>query len=154
MKSIITASLIAFAASADEPSKAYGGYEITLGGGGEVIDGINAYGLDFSISTNPLKSLPNLWLGYAQGAYWEPVFAGSSYVYADWNTHLFSELYLNSGWSVGVVYGDGHYFRTGPQLTLQYYVTVSSFIYAGANYDINEQRRNGFRYSFGIGMAF
>lgn len=143
-----------YVAPPEPEGKAFGGYELTIGGGGTAIDGEHLYGLDVTLSTNPLKPLPDLWFGIAQGAYWEPEFGGSTDLYADWNWHLFSELYLNTGWSVGVVYGDGHYFRTGPQLTFQFYVTDSSFIYAGANYDLNDGQSNGFRYSFGVGIAF
>lgn len=140
--------------------KEFGSYELTLGGGGESINGETTFGLDFSLSTNPLKVRPEVWVGFAQGLYWEPNFAGSTDLFADWSQNLWKEkLYANVGWSVGALYTNKELdtWRTGPELTLQYYVTDSSFIFAGVNYDVwqsNSDRDNGFRYSFGIGLTW
>lgn len=139
--------------------KAFGGYEVTFGGGGSVVKKESAnFGLDLGVSSNPFKKLPNLWVGFNQGLYWEPSFSGATDLYADWNTHLIGELYVNTGWSVGTVY-DSHsaYGRTGPEVTFQYYTSGNAFVYAGANYDFNfgeKRAENGVRYSFGIGFAF
>jgi hypothetical protein len=139
-----------------ENKKDYGSWELTLGGGGITLDNQTEFGLDFSLSTNPFEKLPNLWLGIAQGFAWEPKFAGSTDFFADWTTHIYKELYVNTGWSVGAVYGieSSIVWRTGPEVTFEYYVGDSSFIYAGVNYDITSRDKNDFRYSFGIGMTF
>lgn len=136
--------------------KAFGGYEITLGGAGATIKGKTEFGMDFSISTNPFEKLPSIWLGVAQGLYWEPTFAGSTDVFADWNTHLIGELYLNTGWSVGALYDtkSAAVYRTGPEVSLQYYTSDNAFIYAGANYDFVTKGDSGIRYSFGLGLSF
>lgn len=137
--------------------KEFGGYEITLGGAGVSIKGDNELGLDFSISSNPFEKVSNLWLGVAQGLYWEPNFAGSTDIFADWNTHLFKELYLNTGWSVGTVYDkkSSSYYRTGPEVSFQYYTSDNAYIYVGANYDfVSKGEDNGLRYSFGVGLSF
>jgi hypothetical protein len=138
-------------------SKEFGGYEFTLSGGGVTIDGESEYGLDFSLSTNPLEFAPNIWFGVAQGLYFEPDFAGSTDVFVDYNIHLYGELYVNVGWFGGVVYdGYDHFYRTGPELTLQYYTSDNAFIFAGVNYDIdiNNDQVSGFRYGIGLGLSF
>jgi hypothetical protein len=139
--------------------KTYGGYELTLGGGGSVVKKESAiFGIDIGVSSNPFKKLPNLWVGINQGVYLEPSFSGSTDVYADWNTHLIGDLYVNTGWSVGSVYDKYEaYGRTGPEVTFQYYTSDNAFIYAGANYDFNfgeKKAEDGLRYSFGIGLSF
>jgi hypothetical protein len=146
-----------------------GGYEFTLGGSGETLDGESSYGLDFSISTNPLESAPNVWFGLVQGLYWEPKISGSTDINVNYSQHLFKELYVNVGWSAGVVYARGedeegvkstdYFFRTGPEVTFQNYVGDNAFIYAGVNYDLKTWREEGaseggFRYSFGVGLSF
>lgn len=145
-----------------------GNWEFTLGGSGTNIDGENAVGLDVSLSTNPFKFAPSLWVGVVQGLYWEPDFAGSTDVNVNWSWHVFKGLYLNTGWSAGVEYSDVEsesadgtesvsfegYFRTGPEATFQYYVEDNAFIYAGVNYDFVTQGEDGFRYSVGVGLAF
>jgi len=146
--------------NAVESGKEFGSYELTLGGGGESINGESTFGLDFSLSTNPLKVRPEVWVGLAQGLYWEPDFAGSTDIFADWSQALWKEkLYANLGWSVGALYTNKNLdtWRTGPELTLQYYTTGNAFIFAGVNYDVwqsNKDNDNGFRYSFGIGFTF
>jgi hypothetical protein len=136
-----------------------GSIELTLGGGGTHIDGHNSFGLDVSVSTNPLESLPNLWFGIAQGVYWEPTFAGSTDITVDWNWHVYKQLYLNTGWSGGALYDTAWNpaWRTGPEATFEYYLgDGGAFLYSGVNYDINltGEAKDGFRYSFGIGIAF
>jgi hypothetical protein len=141
-----------------------GGYEFTLGGSGETIEGESSYGVDFSIATNPLEAAPNVWFGLVQGLYWEPKISGSTDVNVNYSQHLFGDLYVNGGWSAGIVYGrvqdeEGvnsteHFWRTGPEVTFQYYLSDDAFIYAGTNYDIVSEGSNGFRYSWGLGFAF
>jgi hypothetical protein len=126
-----------------------------IAGGGTTINGDSEFGFDVSLSTNPFKNLSSLWLGVAQGVYWEPSFSGSTDVFADWNTHLFGKLYLNTGWSVGIVYdSEDSFTRTGPEVSLQYYTSENSYIYVGVNYDFVSKGDNGFRYGFGIGLSF
>jgi len=116
--------------------------------------------LDFSISTNPLKARPEIWVGLVQGLYWEPTFAGSTDLFVDWSQNLWNDtLYLNVGWSGGALYdnsGANAIWRTGPEATLQYYTSDNAFIYAGVNYDVfsSDKNEGGFRYSFGIGLSF
>ena len=149
--------------SADASSKTAGSWEVTLGGGGETIDGESYFGLDFSLSTNPLESRPEVWVGLAQSTYWETDFAGTTDVFVDWSQSIFpttfdDSLYLNVGWSVGTLYNDEYDFtwRTGPEATFQYYTSDTAFIYAGVNYDVyqSEGDEGEFRYSFGIGITF
>lgn len=135
--------------------KEFGGYELTLGGGGVSVAGNNSFGLDVSLSSNPFKQLPSLWLGVAQGVAWEPTFSGSTDLFADWSTHLYKDLWVNTGWSVGGVYDKSNLvWRTGPEVTFQYYIGDSAFLYSGVNYDLQTQGKSGFRYSFGIGLSF
>lgn len=143
--------------NAPAAGKQYGGYELTLGGSGATFNGESAFGLDVSISTNPFKKLPSLWVGVAQGVYWEPTFSGSTDIFADWSTDLYKEtLYLNTGWSVGALYGVGYSttWRTGPEAYLQFYTSDNAFLFAEVNYDFMSKGENGFRYSFGIGLLF
>lgn len=162
--SIATPSLSLTNAPVEEGGKTSGGWELTLGGGGVTIDGENSFGLDFSLSTNPFKSRPEVWVGVAQGLYWEPKFAGSTDLFVDWSqsilpSKLDDSLYMNVGWSGGVLYGDWEQnpiWRTGPEATLQYYTSDNAFIYAGVNYDVfsSDNNEGEFRYSFGIGLSF
>lgn len=152
------------ATSVSESGKQAGGWELTLGGGGTEINGESSVGLDFSLSTNPLKSRPEIWLGIAQGLYWEPTFSGSTDLFVDWSqsilpSKLNDSLYLNVGWSGGSLYdneGSDIIWRTGPETTFQYYTSDNAFIYAGVNYDVfsSDSNEGGFRYSFGIGICF
>ena len=133
--------------------------ELTIGGGGMVTsDNESTYGMDFSIGTNPFKSIPSIWIGLVQGLYWEPSFSGSTDLYSDYSFLIYKDsLYLNVGWSGGIVYDtETVYWRTGPEVTFQYYVSDDAFIYVGANYDFNfdENVENGIRYGFGIGLSF
>lgn len=143
-----------------ESGKQAGQIELTLGGGGTELNGENAFGLDFSLSTNPLKARPEVWVGLAQGLYWEPTFAGSTDLFVDWSQNLWNDtIYLNVGWSGGALYdnqGSDIIWRTGPEATLQYFTSDNAFIFAGVNYDVfsSDKNEGGFRYSFGIGLSF
>lgn len=132
--------------------------EATIGGGGiSTRNSDGQFGLDFSLSTNPFEGLTHVWVGVAQTLAWEPSFAGSTDVFTDWSTHVYKDLWLNVGWSVGASYDtyDTEIWRTGPEATLQYYVGDSAFIYAGVNYDaFVSEGEDAFRYSFGVGLAF
>jgi hypothetical protein len=139
----------------EKADKDFGAYELTLGGGGVK----NSWGLDLSLSTNPFKRLSSLWLGVGQSVAWEPKFSGSTDLFADWGTHLIGQLYINTGWSVGALY-DTHaldYWRTGPEVTFEYYVGDSSFLFAGANYDAwrsHKSEDDHFRFSWGLGITW
>jgi len=132
--------------------------EVTLGGAGIVTTkGDSAFGVDFSIATNPLKANPNIWVGVIQGLYWDPNFSGATDLYAEYSIHIYKDLYLNAGWEGGIVYDSSdHYWRTGPEASFQYYVSDDAFIYVGANYDFNfhDCVPDGLRYGFGIGLHF
>lgn len=136
--------------------KSSGGYELTLGGAGTSVNGQNEVGADISLSTNPFNSRPEVWLGVSQGVSWSPKFAGSTDLFADWSQNIWREkLYANLGWSGGATYGGETVWRSGPELTLQYYVSDDAFVYAGVNYDaVVSKGDKGFRYSFGIGLSF
>ena len=155
-----TTPALSLDASQADDGKQAGGWELTLGGGGESIDGENSFGLDFSLSTNPFKARPEVWVGFAQGLYWEPTFAGSTDLFVDWSQNLWKDtLYANIGWSGGALYDNGDsdvVWRTGPELTLQFYTSDNAFIFAGVNYDVfrSDKNEGGFRYSFGIGLSF
>ncbi len=161
-------NLVAQAADTGKASEAWS-WELTLGGAGTHVNNESLFGVDVSLSTNPFEFAPSLWVGLVQGAFWEPDFAGSTDVNLNWSWHLFGELYLNTGWSAGIQYSDveadsdnGEFdvsfrgaWRTGPEATFQYYIG-NAFIYSGVNYDIalDDYSENGWRYSFGIGLAF
>ena len=151
--------------NAPASGKTSGGWELTLGGGGESIHGQNTFGLDFSISTNPFRKRPEVWVGVAQGLYWEPIFTGSTDVFVDWSlpilpSKLNDRLYLNLGWSGGALYDNQEdssvVWRTGPEATLQYYTSDNAFIFIGTNYDIykSDETEGGFRFGLGIGLSF
>lgn len=145
--------------------KSSGGWELTLGGGGETIDGRSYHGVDVSLSSNPFQSRPDVWIGVAQSAYWEPTFAGSTDLFVDWSQAILPSLlndtlYLNIGWSGGILYDNDSstksIWRSGPEATLQYYVGSNAFIYAGVNYDVyrSDDEEGEFRWSFGVGLSF
>lgn len=138
--------------------KEYGSVEITLGAAGTTINGKSSGGFDFSVSVNPFKKASSIWVGIVQGMYWEPEFSGSTDVFADWVFPIYKDtVYLQPGWSVGAVYDSKstEMWRTGPELTLQYWVGESSFVYVGANYDLFVSKGDsGLRYSCGIGFSF
>ena len=158
-----TSGGISLATNTPAAGKQFGQWEFTLGGGGETIKGESVFGMDFSISTNPFKKLPQVWVGLAQSLYWEPEFAGSSDLFVDWSqailpSKLDDSLYLNVGWSGGALY-DTHelyQWRTGPEIALQYYTSDKAFIFVGANYDawVSDGPSGSWRYSFGIGLSF
>jgi hypothetical protein len=152
-------ALTVFAATAqtnDSSGKEFGGYELTFGGAGTTINNQSEFGFDVSLSTNPFEKLPQIWVGIVQGTYWEPIFGGSTDIFADWSIPIYKEkVYINPGWSVGSVYSkEDAIIRTGPELTLQYYTSGNAFFYAGANYDMVSKGKNEVRYSFGIGVSF
>lgn len=145
-----------------ESGKSAGSWEFTLGGAGQTIKGDSSFGLDFSISTNPFEKRPEIWVGLSQGLYWEPTFSGSTDLFVDWSWALFPKtfndsLYLNTGWTVGILYdnsGTDPIYRTGPEAYLQYYTSDNAFIYAGLNWDFVSEGDDGLRYCFGIGLSF
>lgn len=148
------------ASTNNEIGKAYGGYELTLGGSGTSINGKNAFGVDLSLATNPFKKYPQIWPGISQSVYWEPKMSGSTDIFVDWSQNIWRKrLYVNLGWSGGALYGEiekNPIWRTGPEIALQYYTSGNAFLYAGVNYDVFESNKQSgnVRYNFGIGMSF
>ena len=141
----------------------YNKIDLTLGGAGTSFHGQNEFGLDASFSIDPFQKLPSLWVGASQSVYWQPSILASTDIDADWNTQIYKNLYINSGWSAGSIYGKGGPgYRTGPEAIFQYYTTDNSYIYFGVNYDLitnqqtdsNNSSGDGWRYSFGIGIEW
>jgi len=135
-----------------------GGMELLIGGSGESSRNDLSYlGGDVSLTYSPW-TLP-IWVGVGQGLWYEgeddSVLANTD-LFVDYSIPLWKEsLYLNPGWSVGVVYGNTKpIWRTGPECWLQYYVGENAFIYGGLNYDMNSWGGNGIRYGLGIGISF
>lgn len=143
--------------------------ELTLGAGGITVPGTGQteFGFNFTLSAQPL-SVP-IWFGISQELGWEPTLAGATDLYADWSWALVKEkLYLNTGWSVGTTYDrETLGWRSGPEISLEYYTTGNAFIFVGANYDLftrdsagswhtaeGSSGLNNLRYSAGIGIAF
>jgi hypothetical protein len=143
--------------------------EFTFGAAGMTVPktGETTFGLDFTLSVQPLKQ--PIWFGIAQGLAWEPSLSGSTDLYADWSWRIYKEkLYLNTGWSVGALYDRNTLgWRSGPEISLEYYTSGNAFIYVGANYDLftrdsagtwhtaeGSSGLNNLRYSAGIGIAF
>lgn len=165
MKRYITilalASLMGVASYAEPMPK-----ELTLGGGGVTSPstGETEFGFNFTLSAQPLKQ--PIWFGISQELGWEPSMYGATDLYSDWSWDIVKDkLCLNTGWSVGALYDRENLgWRTGPELTLQYYTSGNAFIYAGANYDLLtkdsvgwhsfDQNLNNIRFSAGIGFSF
>lgn len=159
---VIVLSLLASlsVATAQTPEAPTQNWELTLGGSGQSVKNqASSVGVDVSLSTNPLESLPNLWFGAVQGVYWEPSFSGSTDINSNWNFHVYKNLYLNTGWSVGALYSTHELetWRTGPQATFELYIGDNAFIYTGVDYDLwlsNREAESGFRWSFGVGLTW
>ena len=147
------------ASAGDKDNHDYGSYELTLGGGGFTNPKTSEtqFGLDVSLSTDPFEKVPCLWVGVAQNLSWEPTFAGETDLFSDYSWHIYKQLWLNTGWSVGVSYdntGASAVLHTGPEVSFEYYIGDSSFIYWGANDDIPSRGDNGIFYKFGIGLTW
>ena len=139
--------------SSDDVTK----HDITISAGGLVVpNGQSENALDFSFSLNPFKSARNLWLGVAQSVAWSPQFAGSTDLDANWSFHIYKQLYLLPGWSVGTVYqaNSSAIWRTSPELQAQYYLGDDVFIIGQVNYDFVSRGKNDFRWSLGVGFEF
>lgn len=151
------------------PAKDYDKFDLTISSAGTSYGGKNEVGVDVSASIDPLfKTIPSLWVGVSQSLYWQPTFAGSTDIDIDWSINIYKQLlYLNPGWSVGKVYGANtsiDLWRTGPEVTLQYYVCDNAYIYVGVNYDLitkelgdgwqTSGNNDGWRWGIGIGLEF
>lgn len=134
----------------------FGKYDVTVGADGTTIDGHSEGGISFSVSADPFKILPQLWIGVSQGLFWEPDFAGSTDFDADWNFNIYGNFYLQPGWSAGVLYSstDSVILRTGPELIAQYYISDDAYFYGSVNFDFVNKGADGLRYSVGIGIEF
>jgi hypothetical protein len=139
--------------------------ELTLGGSGVTNprNGDTEFGLSFSFSVQPLKQ--PIWFGISQDLGWSPSLEGATDLDAAWSWKLVQDkLYLNTGWSVGVMYDrESIGWRTGPELSLEYYTKGNAFIIAGVNYDLmthtasdgwQTAKDSPLRYFFGVGIAF
>lgn len=141
--------------------------ELTFGAGGITVPetGETEFGFNFTLSAQ-LTKLP-IWFGVSQELGWTPTLAGATDLYADWSWDLVKDkLSLNTGWSVGAVYDREQIgWRTGPEISLEYYTSGNAFIFIGANYDLaardsagswhtTDSGFNNLRYSAGIGIAF
>lgn len=139
--------------------------EFTLGASGSSLPstGESSVGVDLTLGVQPFK-LP-IWFGIGQGVAWEPTFSGSTDLYADWAWEITDSLNLNTGWSVGALYDTETLgWRSGPEVSLQWYTKGDAFIVVGANYDLVTKAsdgewksggsESGFRYFAGIGFAF
>lgn len=69
---------------------------------------------------------------------------GATDLYSDWSWNIVKDkLCLNTGWSAGALYDrDTLGWRTGPELTLQYYTSGNAFIYAGPRRKSGNSSRN------------
>lgn len=139
--------------------------ELTLSGSGVTNpkSGETEFGLSVSYSVQPLKQ--PIWFGISQDLGWFPSLEGATDLDSTWSWKLVQDkVYLNTGWSVGATY-DRHSigWRTGPEVSLEYYTKGNAFIIAGVNYDLfthsatdgwQTAKGNPLRYFFGIGIAF
>lgn len=148
------------ATDANAVKKDWGKYDLTIGGDGFTNPHTlkNGFEIDVGLSSNPFKKLSNLWIGIDQAIGREPSLSGSTDLTAYWPVDVYKgSIYINPGWSGGVLYGDGEpsIWRTGPIVEGQYYVTDNSFVYTDINYDLLMSKGNGgFRYSIGIGIEW
>ncbi len=140
--------------------------ELQLGGSGVTNPktGETEFGLNFSFSCQPTKY--PVWVGISQELGWSPSFAAATDLDVAPSLAIIKDkLYLNYGWSVGATYDRTTLgWRTGPELSLEYYTTGNAFIIAGANYDLFTKQNassgwvtakdNALRYYFGVGIAF
>jgi len=142
--------------------------DLTLSSAGTSYGGQNEVGIDVSVSIDPFQKLPELWVGVSQSLYWQPAFAASTDIDADWNFNITDKICVLGGWSIGDVYGASdvdNLIRTGPEVIVQYYVDDHAYLFGGVNYDLltkqggqgwqtSNSNNNGFRWSIGIGLEF
>jgi hypothetical protein len=133
-------------------------YDITISAGGLMLpsNGQSETALDFSVAFNPLKSARNLWFGVAQSVAWSPQVAGSTDLDVNWSIHIYNQLYILPGWSVGTVYeaNGPTIWRTSPEVQAQYYLSDDCFLIGQVNYDLVSQGEDDVRWSLGIGFEF
>lgn len=145
----------------------FGKYDITFSSAGSSYGGNNQVGIDFSVSTDPFKKFPDIWVGVSQSLYWAPSFGGSTDVDIDWNYNVYGNFCVQGGWSAGDVYGAGleNLIRTGPEFIAQYYLSNDTYLYGAINYDLltkqssgkwttSNSDNNGVRWSLGFGVEF
>jgi hypothetical protein len=144
--------------ASSDAGKEYGSYELTLGGTGVTSPktGDTQFGIDVSLSVDPFKKAPNVWVGAAQSLSWEPAFAGETDIFSDYSWHLYKQLWLNTGWSAGVSYDttSSVIWHTGPEASFEYYIGDSSFLFAGGNFDLPSRGDSGFLWKLGIGLTW
>lgn len=152
----VATNVTVIASPTNDVAKDYDHVDLTFGASGTTIAGHSELGIDVSASVNPFAAVPSLWVGGSQSLYWEPAFAGSTDLDADWSQQIYKQLYINPGWSVGNVYavGSQDFWRTGPEVTFQYYTSDDAYLYSGMNWDFVTSGKPGLRWSFGIGIEF
>jgi hypothetical protein len=155
--SVLAADTNTIATVATNAAPDYDKVDITLSGSGTTIHGQSEFGLDVSASINPIAQASDLWFGVSQSLYWQPKFAGSTDVDADWSIHVYGQVYALPGWSVGGVYDGqgGNFVRTGPEIIGQYYMGDDVYAFGQVNYDfVTDNGERGWRYALGIGWEF
>ena len=164
----ITAPKLTLEGTNSADAKDYNKIDLTLSSAGTSYGGHNEVGIDVSVSIDPFKKLPELWVGVSQSLYWQPALAASTDIDAAWNFNITDKICVLGGWSIGDVYGASgvdNLIRTGPEVIAQYYVSDNAYFYGAANYDLLTQQsgqgwqtsnsnNNGWRWSFGIGLEF
>lgn len=155
---IITGPIVATNTSTHWPK------EFTLGGSGITNPKTHdsQFGLAGTFSVQPL-SYP-IWFGINQELSWSPTFVAATDLYSDYIfTIVTDKLYLNTGWSAGATYDTSTLgWRTGPEISLEYYTVGNAFIFGGVNYDLVTRDSSGWhtfgdnslRYVIGIGIAW
>jgi hypothetical protein len=143
----------------------YNKVDLTVSQQGTAYNHNRSFGLDVSLSIDPFASVPSLWVGVSQSVYWQPAFAASTDVDADWVFNVHGNWYVNPGWSIGEVYGANtpRLTRTGPEVEVQYYFNDNWFIAFNANYDLVTEQDGrwassgdtvGLRESIGFGFEW
>jgi hypothetical protein len=161
-----TNAIVAPKLTLDAPEKKGMPKEFQLGGSGltNPRTGETSFGFNTSLSIQPLSK--PIWFGVSQELGWEPSVFGATDLDSAWSWDIVKDkLSLNTGWSVGATY-DRHTlgWRTGPEISLEYYTSGNAFIIVGANYDLFSKQSshapwvtakdNALRYFFGIGISF
>ena len=102
-----------------DTGKEYGSYELTLGGAGVTSPktGDTQFGIDVTLSTDPFKEAPNVWVGAEQDLSWQPSFVGETDLFSEYAWHIYGQLWLNTGWSAGLSYDTASsvIWHTGPE---------------------------------------
>jgi hypothetical protein len=152
------APTLALSTNAPAADKAYGSYELTLGGGGFTSPktGDTQFGLNTTLSTDPFKQAPNVWVGAGQSLSWEPSFAGETDLFSEYSWHIRGQLWLDTGWFGGIAYASDSaaVWHTGPYVEAEYYIGDSSFLFFEYDLDMASRGDSTLPYRFGIGITW